>query len=111
MERFNIEWHGQQYPAISFPKDLFGTGGRTMNTQSLIKYISANRSFDDAEMSAAWKRMDRWRCPLQTADATIYDNILDLMQEWRSDNDRDFDDVFEEVDIEDIFIQLNYERE
>ena len=82
-----------------------------MNTQSLIKYISANRSCGDAEMSAAWERMDRWRCPLQMADATIYDNILDLMQEWCSDNDRDFDDVFEEVDIEDIFIQLNYERE
>ena len=62
MERFNIEWQGQQYPAISFPKDIFGTGEEQEIT------IASSRLWDEL--------CDEDGCLAKNAEAERLDNTI-----------------------------------
>lgn len=61
---------------------------------------------DPRRMEIAFEQIDEMRCPLSMAEPTLYNSIVDLVDEWCTDNAIDPDSVWELYDPEDIFWAL-----
>ena len=70
----------------------------------LLEYVRNN--VDARRMSIAFEEIDEMRCPLSMAEPTLYNNIIDLVDEWCTDNAIDPDSIWELYDAEDIFWEL-----
>lgn len=70
----------------------------------LLEYV--RQRVDDRRMSIAYDQIDEMRCPLSMAEPTLYNNIMDLVEEWCLDNAVDPDSIWELFDAEDIFWAL-----
>ena len=54
--------------------------------------------FDDKE-SLALDEIDQWRCPLDMADESLYNEMMDAIGDYCEDHDLNPDDY----DVEDVF--------
>ena len=70
----------------------------------LLAFVRNN--VDERRMTIAFEQIDKMRCPLSMAEPTLYDNIIDLVDEWCMDNAIDPDSVWGLYDAEDIFWAL-----
>lgn len=71
-----------------------------MNQQKEIAaYVRNHVEFYEERLSLALGWMERDRCPLRMADDSLYDEIVDAIEEWFDDNEIsiDYDFDFEEM--------------
>lgn len=88
---------------------LFGCGTGALSVEDglepeLLEFVRQN--VDPRRMSIAFDQIDEMRCPLSMAEPTLYDQIIDLVEEWCTDNAIDADDIWSLFDAEDIFWAL-----
>lgn len=66
-----------------------------MKTKEIAAYVRNNVEFFEERLQLALNKMERMRCPLRMADDSLYDEIVDAIEEWFDDNeisiDYDFD--------------------
>ena len=70
----------------------------------LLEFV--RQRVDPRRMSIAFDQIDEMRCPLSMAEPTLYNDIMDLVEEWCINNAIDPDSVWSVVDVEDIFWEL-----
>ena len=56
----------------------------------------------DQKVEIAWDNIDKWRCPLDMAFPQLYDEIEEVVGDYIIDNDLDYDEFYEDFDIEEI---------
>ena len=60
------------------------------NINTIIENLCKSRIEDyESRLSHAYKVIDRMRCPLQFADSYLYDEIIEVFDEYCFDNDID----------------------
>lgn len=67
--------------------------------KELVQYVIDNVDDFGRRYQKALTKIDRMRCPLRMADGDLYDDICDNVEDWCSDNDKEFDDY----DVDEIF--------
>ena len=72
--------------------------------KELIEYVRSIIESEDlhSELSVAYDRMDRMRCPLSYANSYLHGRIEDAIDDFCLDHDLSFEDY----DAEDIFWKL-----
>ena len=70
----------------------------------LLRFVKDNLSVSDAELEFTAEKMDKYRCPLSVANESLYDRIIDLVDEYYAD--ADLVPLFDDNDIEGIFYNL-----
>lgn len=69
-----------------------------MKTKEIAAYVRNNVEDYEERLQLALKRMDRMREPLWMADAVLYNEIVDAINDWSWDNEVNIEDW----DIEDL---------
>ena len=72
--------------------------------KNLIKYVKENLNASDAEIGFTSERMWEWRVPLDSANPSLHDRIVDLVEEYIEENEVELN--LDDVDIEEIFYEL-----
>lgn len=73
--------------------------------QELIKHISSQVDMD--QVNLAIKRMEYDRAPLYHVDPSLYDEIVDLLEEYGEDNDLPEGWwITDDIDPEDLIFKL-----
>lgn len=68
-------------------------------TQQLISEYCANNIFEWKDrVRLALAKIDHWRCPLSQADTSLYNDILNAIEDCATDYEIDVDDI----DVEEI---------
>lgn len=70
----------------------------TKDMKIVVDYCAENISEWDIRVSMALTKIDHWRCPLQQADISLYNEILDAITDCASDYEIDADSI----DVEDV---------
>lgn len=69
--------------------------------KEIAAYCAANIEDYELRVQLALGVMERMRCPLNMADAGLYDEMYDCACEWAEDNDYSVD-LIDGIDVEDI---------
>lgn len=69
--------------------------------EEIARYCAENIEDYELRVQVALGIIDRMRCPLYMADASLYDRMYDLAQEWCDDHEISVD-FFDDIDVEDI---------
>lgn len=64
-----------------------------MNRKEVAAYVRNNVEFYEERLQMALNKMERMRCPLQMADESLYDEIVDAIEDWCDDNEVCYDEV------------------
>lgn len=75
-----------------------------LNYSNLIEFISSNIEDYEEKVQLALSTIDHNRCSLQQADYQLYSEMVDLVEEYISDNDLDIDP--DEIDIETLMFNF-----
>ena len=70
----------------------------TKDLRIVVDYCNENIWEWETRVQRALDKIDHWRCPLQQADASLYDDIVDAITDCVTDYDIDADSI----DIEDV---------
>lgn len=70
----------------------------------LLRFVRDNLSVSDAELEFTAELMDKYRYPLFVANVSLYDRILDLVDEYY--DDADLVPILDDNDFEHIFHNL-----
>lgn len=70
----------------------------------LLRFVKDNLSVSDAELEFTAEQMDKYRCPLFVANGSLYDRIIDLVDEYYAD--ADLVPILDDNDFEHIFYNL-----
>lgn len=68
-----------------------------MKTKEIAAYVRNNVEDYEDRLQLALKRMDRMRCSLRMADGSLYDEIVDAIEDWCWDNDDNDDWDYEDL--------------
>lgn len=67
----------------------------------LLRFVKDNLTVSDAELEFTAEQMYKYRCPLSVANGSLYDRIIDLVDEYYADanlapilDDNDFEHIF-----------------
>lgn len=70
----------------------------TKTMQLIVDYCASNILEWEERVAIALAKIDRWRCPLQQADTSLYNDILNAIEDCATDYEVDVDDI----DVEEI---------
>ena len=72
---------------------------KEIKTKEIAAYVASHVEDYEIRLSLALGRLGKWRCPLRMADDSLFDEIVDAIEEWFDDNDIsiDYDFDFEEM--------------
>lgn len=70
----------------------------TKDMKIVVDYCAENISEWNTRVSMALTKIDHWRCSLQQADISLYNEILDAITDCASDYEIDADNI----DVEDV---------
>lgn len=91
-------------PKLNTP--MTGVYGIGELPQEVIDYVESyllERDFTEHDISRAWVKMDRMRCPLSHADRNLNDAIEYAIDDFKSEYP-EFD--MEDIDTEDVFMEI-----
>lgn len=66
--------------------------------KTLADYCRENIEDYDERVDRALTLIDKWRAPLYQVDSSLYNAMMDMIDEWGEENEVDV----EEVDIEEL---------
>lgn len=64
-----------------------------MNKKEIAAYVRNNVEFFEERLQLALNKMDLDRCPLRMADRSLYDDIINAIEDWCDDNEVCYDEV------------------
>ena len=76
--------------------------------EELYNYCAVMIPYFNERESLALARMDIERCPLQTADNSLYNEMQDAVADWCDDNGFSYEFDLSDIDIEEIFLPADW---
>lgn len=80
---------------------------KSTDYHKLLDYIAENAAVERFMIEEALHYINSMRCPLKHACEQLYYAIEQSMEDFAMDNDIDYASLYEEVDVEDLFWEID----